>query len=283
MGAPGWSRDVGDADFDELVVERSALVPVVVDFWAPWCGPCRTLGPLLERLAAEHEGAFELAKVNVDTAPELAARYQIQSIPAVKGMRHGQVVAEFLGAQPDPVVRDFLAALLPTDADRLVADAAELPHEEAVAALRAALALDPRHGDALLALARLEANRGNEDEALALLARVVPTATHGQEAERLAAILRTRQGVGSDDEATLRRQLGSDPRNLDARLRLGRSLAARGRYEAALDELLTVVRADRHFRDDDGRKAMLDIFEVLGPHDMLTQRFQSELAKVLFR
>src|SRR5213592_2460308 len=278
--------DVGDHDFERAVLERSKEVPVVVDFWAPWCAPCRALGPVLERLAHEHAGAFVLARVNVDEAPAVSQALGVQSIPAVKGFRDAALVAEFIGAQPEAAVRQFLAAVLPSHADRLArvgeAKAAAGDAAGAADAFHEALAHEARHPRALLGLARLRAAAGEAAEALRLLERVPPGAAVAREAERLAAELRTR-GESSADEPALRARLAADPADLDARLRLGRALAAHGAYGDALSELLEVVRRDCSFADDGARKMMLDVFEVLGADDPLTERYRSELARVLFR
>jgi putative thioredoxin len=278
--------DVGDRDFEREVLERSKNVPVVVDFWAPWCGPCRTLGPVLERLAGEHGGAFVLAKVNVDEAPAVAQAFRIQSIPAVKGFRDGALLAEFVGAQPESAVRQFLSTLLPTEADRLASDgearAAADDLDGAASLFGQALELDARHPRALLGLARVHARRGNDADALALLERVSGAASLTRDAERLAAELRTRVDA-TGDEATLRARLATSPEDLDARLQLGRLLAARGRQEDALAELLEVVRRDPKHADEAARRAMVDLFAVLGSSHPLTERYRGELARVLFR
>ena len=282
MSTSEWVIEVGDADFESAVLKRSETTPVVVDFWAPWCGPCRALGPLLERLAAEHQGAFILAKVNVDEAPAVSEAFGIQSIPAVKGFRDGLLVGEFVGAQPEPTVRKLLELVLPTAADRLVAGAATLAPDAAEAALREALELEPRHARALLDLARILAARGDTAGALQLLERVSPPSPLVGESERLAAELRMRTD-GAGDQATLRARIAADPDDLRARLDLGRTLAALGKHEDALAELLDIVRRDRHFADDGARKAMVDLFAVLGPDHPLTERYRNELAKALFR
>ena len=282
MSTSEWVIEVGDPDFESAVLRRSETTPVVVDFWAPWCGPCRALGPLLERLAAEHQGAFILAKVNVDEAPAVSEAFGIQSIPAVKGFRDGVLVGEFVGAQPEATVRKLLELVLPTAADGLVARAATLAPEAAEAALREALELEPRHARALLELARIVAARGDTSGALQLLERVSPPSPLVGESERLAAELRMRTD-GAGDQAALRARIAADPNDLAARLDLGRTLAALGKHEDALAELLDVVRRDPHFADDGARKAMVDLFAVLGSDDPLTDRYRNELAKALFR
>jgi len=277
--------DADDTSFEREVLARSRQIPVVVDFWAAWCAPCRSLGPLLERVAAEHAGRVALVKVDVDAAPDVARAYDVRSIPLVLGFRDGQPVAEFSGAQPEAVVRALFERLLPTPADARSREGDALwarGEPGAASHYEAALADDPRHPGALLGLARVRAAAGERGEALELLGRVVADGELGREAERLAAELRTR-GEGHGDAAALRARVDANPDDLAARLALGRALAAGGCHEEALGELLDVVRRDPGFDDQAARKAMLDLFEVLGGDHPLTARFRSELARALFR
>jgi putative thioredoxin len=284
VAAHPWVIDVTDADFEAQVIERSKQVPVVVDLWAPWCGPCRVLGPLLERLADESAGAFVLARVNIDENPGLAGAFRVQSIPMVIGVRNGALAGHLVGAQPENVLREFLAQLMPSEAERLAEEGAALlaagKAAEAEALLRRALESDPRSDHALLGLGKILSMRGADDEALALLERVAPGPAR-QEADRLAAALRIRKS-GAADTAELRARVQANPADLEARFALAQALAAEGRHEEALEHYLAIVKQDRGFRDDGARKAMLDIFDLLGPGNELADRYRSELAKVLF-
>ena len=281
-----WVFDVTDKDFETAVLERSKQVPVVVDFWAPWCGPCRILGPLLERLTAEHQGEFLLAKVNVDDSPHLSGAFGIRSIPMVLGFRDGRVASEFVGALPESSVRQFLSRVLPSPADKLVLRADELRAagnlDEAEPLVRKALELEPRSDPALVGLAAIHADRGEDEEALGVLDRVAPGTPLREEADQLAAKIRIR-AAGSVDESALRERVEANPADLESRLELGQVLAAKSRYDEALEQYLEIVRRDRSFRDDAARKAMLDIFALLGPGNDTAERYRSELAKVLFR
>jgi putative thioredoxin len=279
-----WIIDVGDQDFETAVIERSKQTPVVVDFWAPWCAPCRTLGPVLEQLAQEHGGQFLLARVNVDENPELSAALNISSIPMVLGFRDGRAVAEFVGAVPEAAVRKFLTRVLPSEADNLAAEGEALHAngevDEAEAKFERALDLDARCERALLGLAGILAQRDQHDAALALLDRVGPGPLR-QDAAKLAAEIRVGQG-GGGDEQSLRARVAADPADLESRLLLAQVLAAASKHQEALDQYLEIVRRNREFHDDAARKAMLDIFDLLGSGHDLTNRYRSELAKVLF-
>jgi putative thioredoxin len=281
-----WTIDVNEENFETAVLARSTEVPVLVDFWAEWCGPCKVLGPVLEKLADEYNGQFILAKLNVDENQQLAGIFGIQGIPAVKLFRDGDLASEFTGALPEPMVREFLAKFLPSAADKAAQAAAELEAEgkadEAKAAYQAILANDPDHAQALLGLSRLAMSAGDNDAARNYLDQISVVADERKEADRLVARLDLQAG-GAHNEAALREKIAANPADLEARFDLAQSLAGVENYEAALAEFLAIVKADRKFKDDGARKAMVQIFEVLGSEDPLTDKYRSELATVLFR
>jgi len=237
--------DATDATFEDVVLARSAEVPVVVDLWAPWCGPCTTLGPLLEQAVAATDGAVDLVKVNVDENPAISGSFRVQSIPAVFAIRDGAVVDQFIGAQPEPVVREFVERLVPvrSEAD-VLADEGAASGDESV--LRRALDLRPDHPVAIAALAALLIARGDTDDAVALLGRIPETA----ETRRLLA---------------------------EARLAARDDVAAADDVGPILDGLLDRVKAD-----PDARQEFLDLLETLGADDPRTLGYRKALASRLF-
>ena len=281
-----WTIEVSEAEFETAVLDRSLEVPVLVDFWAPWCGPCRVLGPVLEKLAAEYAGDFVLAKVNVDESPSLAGALGIQGIPAVKLFRDGDIASEFTGALPEPAVREFLSRFLPSAADKQAQQAALLEQEgksaQAKAAYQQILDADPNHAKALLGMGRLLVNERSDQAALDQLDKISLVADERKEADRLIARIKLQEG-GTQDVAALQAKVKAEPNNLAARFDLAQALAGMEKYEEALTEFLTIVKTDRGFQDDGGRKGMVQIFEVIGSDHPLTDQFRSELAAALFR
>jgi putative thioredoxin len=270
-------KDVSTAEFADEVLDRSGTVPVVVDFWAEWCGPCKVLGPVLERLAGEDGAAWELAKVDVDANPRLAGQYGVQGIPTVVAFKDGQPVARFTGAVPEAQVREFLGGLAPSELDLMTsAGYAALERGDETEASRtwaSVLENDPAHDGAGTALAGLLLERGEPETALSILGRLAPT----EAVRRLQAAARL-TGGGDLDGLAAAAQDGS-PGSLVA---YGRALAAQGAHEQALDTLLEAVATRDEAHSDDARKIVLDIFELLGPGHPLTSTYRRRLASALF-
>ena len=280
--------NVGVADFEQKVVAASHGVPVVVDFWAEWCQPCRILKPILEKLAAEYGGRFILAKVNSDENQELAVRWGVRGIPAVKAFVDGEMVDEFAGALPEGQVREFIERLLPSPAEPLRQQAlAAHRHGDNGAALQLltqAVALDPGHEAALLDLAEIQLEAGALDEAQRILAGVPAPARNPSRAEALAARLHLAANAVGADIPTLQRQLAAAPADLDTRLQLGNALALARDYRGAFAQLIEIVRHDRKWNDEAGRKTLLALFNLLGGHpeyDDLVREFRIQLSRTL--
>lgn len=258
--------DVTDADFEQIVIEGSKDRPVVVDMWAAWCGPCRTLGPILEKVAAEREGAFLLAKLDIDAngvGQALLQAVRSQGIPTVVAFRDGQPVSMFIGAYPEAEVNAFVDQLLPSEADVEVAEAeAEIDDgdlEAAETGFREALAKDPDSREAAVGLARVLVARGEIDEARPLVMRHLPD----PEAEAVHATIEVREWAEEPANGTLAS---------------AKRLAAKGRWREALDGMLGAIQDDR----DAARQAMVTVFAALGDDEELVAEYRRKLTAALF-
>jgi putative thioredoxin len=243
--------EVTESNFESAVLDRSHSLPVVVDFWADWCAPCRQLGPVLEREASKHSGSLELVKVDVDANPTLSRSYGIQGIPAVKAFHRGRVTAEFVGAQPAAAVERFLDSLLPSEAELLA-------HKGDEESLRAALQLEPGHAAAAIQLARILHGRGQKEEALEILGNVRGSFA----AEGLAARIKIERTAALD---------------------LSRAFAAldAGDNEQALDVLIEAITPAGSSRDEI-RRVVVGILDELGLDDPLVTRSRTRLASALY-
>ncbi len=282
MTADSAVRDVTDATFANDVLAESNNRPVVVDFWAPWCGPCRVLGPIIERVAAEHGAEVLLVKLNTDENPKTALAYRIEGIPAVKAFRNGRVVAEFTGAVPETQVRAFFQELVPSPADRAAAEALDLLRSGDSAAaetrFRAGLNAQPGNADAIVGLAAILAGRGETEAAEDLLER----APGDRRAKALKHRIFLGQFAAKHATEDLQSEAAANPGDPRARYRWGVMLAAREEYPAALDELLESVRLDRSFAEGAARKAALAVFDILGLESPVARDYQRRLSSLLF-
>jgi len=246
------AMDVTTADFEREVIEASRHLPVIVDFWAPWCGPCRALTPVIEKVAVEFAGRIKLVKVNSDENPELSSAFAIRSIPNVIAFRDGQAVAQFMGAQPEQNVRAFMAQLLPSPGELALEQAESLLAEGDLDA--AEQALDTIEPDPRLA-----------SQVAALRYRV--------------SILRA--GAGGPNEATLAARLAADADDHAARLALAQHHAAAARYREAMDALLEIIRRARDWRDGEARRELLAVFDLAADDHALVAEYRRKLASVL--
>lgn len=275
-------------NFNSQVIERSKELPVMVDFWAPWCAPCRALKPILEKLAEEYAGKFVLVTVNTDQNPRLALDYAIRSIPAVKLFRQGQVIEEFLGAQPERVIRTMLERHLERASDRLRASASmarrrgDLPSAEQL--LSQALEQDPENHRIHPELAQLLLDLGDYDRAEAILKKLPANEQHEAPITALSIRLKfARIAQETPPESALEQAIAADPDNARARYQLSARQILKNEFEPALENLFEILRrGDRQFGDDAARKAILDIFILLGGADPLVKRYRSLLSSMLY-
>lgn len=282
--ASNWTIDVTDDDFAQEVIERSRQTPVVVDFWAPWCGPCKALGPILEALAREMNGKFALAKVNIDDNQQLAAEFQVESIPFVVAFRGGQPIEAFRGLLPEAQLREFINQIMPSALDEEVKQAASLERPrpaEAAAVYERILKNDPQHEAARLGTARLLITAGKLDEAGQILATIVGGTDAGFEADRLRNIIELR-AIPAGDEDELRRKLSANPEDARLHLDLGRSLANQERFPEALHELLAAAELDKKLAGGEVRELMLKIFQIIGVRSELADEYRDKLRALLY-
>ena len=278
--------DITSQNFAQEVIETSRQIPVLVDFWAPWCGPCRTLGPMLEKLEAEYAGKWKLAKINSDENPELSAQFHVRSIPYVVAFVDGKPVDQFVGVLPEAQLRAFL--------DRVIPQPAEVAYREGLAASQAgetalareafqnALAFDPGFDAARFALVNLLLDTGDAHAAQGEFALLSPKAPQDARYAPLETRLRATERADTlPDAGALRTVVQAQPDNLQARLDLAQQYIAGQDYEAALEQLLAIVERDRAFRDDIARKTMVSVFDMMRDAPQAVSHWRRQLASKL--
>jgi putative thioredoxin len=281
-----FAFDVDASNFQEIVLEGSKHTPVVMDFWAEWCGPCKALKPILEKLAEEYQGKFILAKINADHNQDLAAQFSVRGIPSVKAVFNGEMLEEFSGAIPEAAVREFLARIIPSPAEELRIQAgiarAEGDTAQALQLLAEASKLDLANERVRLDAADILVSLNELDEAKRLLDSLSAVTRMDEEAQRIIAKLTfALGGLQGGDEAGLREKITAAPDDMDTRMQLANLLVAAGRYQDGLDELLEMVRRNRAWNDDAPRKTILAVFNMLGGQGELVAAYRRKLASAL--
>ena len=273
-------------NFASAVIEKSRETPVLVDFWADWCAPCRMLMPVLAALATEYSGKIQLVKVNTDQEPQLATEHGVRSLPTVKLFKAGQVVDEFMGVLPERAVREFIERYLDRPADHQIRVAVELSatgqHDESIKLLAAALAEDPKYDKTRLALAEEQIEVGSLADARQTLNEVSNQVRFDAPFKSLIARLELAEIANSDvDRATLEKRISSNPDDLASREQLGAICFAAGENDAAMEQWLEIVRRGQGDIKNNGREHLIRSFEVLGSQDQDVTRYRRLLAQAL--
>ena len=281
-----WIIETTDDRFELDVLERSKEVPVVVDFWADWCQPCRMLGPILEQIAAEGEGRFVLVKANTEQNPRAAASFRVQSIPAVYGVRDGTVVDGFLGAMPPAEIEAWLQRFLPSAAEQLVTQADSLATsdpQQAEVKYREAIAIETNFFPAQIQLAQFLVNQGRYADAAEILETLERRGFLEPEAERVKAAIEIHaHGESAGEIADLQAQLGKTPDDPHLQLQLANAHAAQRQYQAALDLCLGIVKQHRGELREQARQTMVDIFRLMPADSELVGQYRRMLSMALY-
>src|SRR5580698_3217818 len=281
-----WIKDTTTERFEADAIRASTERPIIVDFWAPWCQPCRQLGPILEKLANEYNGRITLAKVNVDENQEVAAAFGVQSIPYVAAVRDGRLASEFVGVHPEEKLREWLAPLLPSKAGELLKNGLALEPSDpkgALAAYREAAALEPKLDAARVAMARLLLKLNQDDECRKIIAELESRGYLEPEAEKVKSQLELRAAAaeaGPLDEA--RKAAIAAPDDLALQLKLADALAVANRHEEALQICLAIVQKDKSTLGGEAKSTMLRIFDALGAGSDLVSIYRRKLTTALY-
>ncbi|MEJ2361702.1 MAG: thioredoxin [Gammaproteobacteria bacterium] len=280
------SFDTTFETFADDVLDASNEVPVLVDFWASWCGPCKQLMPVLTKLADEYQGGFKLAKVNIDEQQQLAQQFRVRSVPTVKVVKAGQVVDEFLGAQPESEIRKLLDKYVTRESDKLMAAALERYNNGETDAKQEMVQIvnsDPQNNNLRLLYVDVLMREKQYDEARAILQSLPADVRQQPEVAGLLGRLEFLGAAsGGADETSLLASIDKDPADCEARYQLSSYYITQARYEEALEQLLEIMKRDRSYGDDAGRKGILKVFDMLGGRGEVVSRYRQKMASLLY-